>query len=389
MLEEITRRGGLSAPPHHDRPPRRGIHVESSDRTLVDPARTRHEAFRRHDLLEARQPLARKRRIQLQRPMDRPPESCTAQWRGIDRQPELLLDHRPRSNGQVLTGQLQTPLLERFAGPRTTIVADRSRQQQQFGMPVRLPHAERPPVIRITRIGERAGQRKERRCRATFAAFDLERSERHRIAVFFEKGELAGPAFVTHDIVGRIARARRIAVVEDPRQKRPHRTWGQLPPDTERHRIERRTFRPLVTTDAMQQIVLDAVSVAQQPPAAAAGQFATARGWEELSALLLAYDALGYPCTLAPLRRRRHDELAARPPRDETGGIAHDFEARRSAERRERKTSQEKREAGYFHDTELHENQNTTHRTTNEFARNSPRRSQRYEKSSAETNIYV
>lgn len=167
MLEEITRRGGLSAPPHHDRPPRRGIHVESSDRTLVDPARTRHEAFRRHDLLEARQPLARKRRIQLQRPMDRPPESCTAQWRGIDRQPELLLDHRPRSNGQVLTGQLQTPLLERFAGPRTTIVADRSRQQQQFGMPVRLPHAERPPVIRITRIGERAGQRKERCCRAT------------------------------------------------------------------------------------------------------------------------------------------------------------------------------------------------------------------------------
>lgn len=207
MLEEITRRGGLSAPPHHDRPPRRGIHVESRDRTLVDPARTHHEAFRRHDLLEARQPLARKRRIQLQRPMDRPPESCTAQWRGIDRQPELLLDHRPRSNGQVLTGQLQTPLLERFAGPRTTIVADRSRQQQQFGMPVRLPHAERPPVIRITRIGERAGQRKERCCRATFAAFDLERSERHRIAVFFEKGELAGPAFVTHDIVGRIARA--------------------------------------------------------------------------------------------------------------------------------------------------------------------------------------
>ncbi|WP_304007637.1 MATE family efflux transporter, partial [Desulfovibrio piger] len=68
MLEEITRRGGLSAPPHHDRPPRRGIHVESSDRTLVDPARTRHEAFRRHDLLEARQPLARKRRIQLQPP---------------------------------------------------------------------------------------------------------------------------------------------------------------------------------------------------------------------------------------------------------------------------------------------------------------------------------
>ena len=61
MLEEITRRGGLSAPPHHDRPPRRGIHVESSDRTLVDPARTRHEAFRRHDLLEARQPLARKK----------------------------------------------------------------------------------------------------------------------------------------------------------------------------------------------------------------------------------------------------------------------------------------------------------------------------------------
>ena len=226
MLEEITRRGGLSAPPHHDRPPRRGIHVESSDRTLVDPARTRHEAFRRHDLLEARQPLARKRRIQLQRPMDRPPESCTAQWRGIDRQPELLLDHRPRSNGQVLTGQLQTPLLERFAGPRTTIVADRSRQQQQFGTPVRLPHAERPPVIRITRIGERAGQRKERCCRATFAAFDLERSERHRIAVFFEKGELAGPAFITHDIVGRIARARRIAVIEDPRQKRPHRTWG-------------------------------------------------------------------------------------------------------------------------------------------------------------------
>ena len=319
MLEEITRRGGLSAPPHHDRPPRRGIHVESSDRTLVDPARTRHEAFRRHDLLEARQPLARKRRIQLQRPMDRPPESCTAQWRGIDRQPELLLDHRPRSNGQVLTGQLQTPLLERFAGPRTTIVADRSRQQQQFGMPVRLPHAERPPVIRITRIGERAGQRKERCCRATFAAFDLERSERHRIAVFFEKGELAGPAFVTHDIVGRIARTRRIAVVEDPRQKRPHRTWGQLPPDTERHRIERRTFRPLVTTDAMQQIVLDAVSVAQQPPAAAAGQFA--RKDRPLARPFACHGTymppLGRspvaPCRSdrpQPLRRRRHDELA-------------------------------------------------------------------------------
>ena len=216
--------------------------------------------------------------------------------------------------------------------------------------------------------------------------------------MFFEKGELAGPAFITHDIVGRIARARRIAVVEDPRQKRPHRTWGQLPPDTERHRIEHRTFRPLVTTDAMQQIVLDAVSVAQQPPAAAAGQFA--RKDRPLARPFACHGTymppLGRspvaPCRSdrpQPLRRRRHDELAARPPRDETGGIAHDFEARRSAERRERKTSQEKREAGYFHDTELHENQNTTHRTTNEFARNSPRRSQRYEKSSAETNIYV
>ena len=212
-------------------------------------------------------------------------------------------------------------------------------------------------MIRITRIGERAGQRKERCCRATFAAFDLERSERHRIAVFFEKGELAGPAFITHDIVGRIARARRIAVVEDPRQKRPHRTWGQLPPDTERHRIEHRTFRPLVTTDAMQQIVLDAVSVAQQPPAAAAGQFA--RKDRPLARPFACHGTymppLGRspvaPCRSdrpQPLRRRRHDELAARPPRDETGGIAHDFEARRSAERRERKTSQENREAGYF-----------------------------------------
>ena len=35
---------------------------------------------------------------------------------------------------------------------------------------------------------------------------------------------------------------------------------------------------------------------------AAAGEFATARGWEELSALLLAYEALGYPCTLAQMQ---------------------------------------------------------------------------------------
>lgn len=45
---------------------------------------------------------------------------------------------------------------------------------------------------------------------------------------------------------------------------------------------------------------------------AAAGEFATARGWEELSALLLAYEALGYPCTLAQMQQYLHAQ--ERPP---------------------------------------------------------------------------
>ena len=44
---------------------------------------------------------------------------------------------------------------------------------------------------------------------------------------------------------------------------------------------------------------------------AAAGEFATARGWEELSALLLAYEALGYPCTLAQMQQYLHAQEAA------------------------------------------------------------------------------
>lgn len=43
----------------------------------------------------------------------------------------------------------------------------------------------------------------------------------------------------------------------------------------------------------------------------AAGEFATARGWEELSALLLAYEALGYPCTLAQMQQYLHAQEAA------------------------------------------------------------------------------
>ena len=37
----------------------------------------------------------------------------------------------------------------------------------------------------------------------------------------------------------------------------------------------------------------------------------TARGWEELSALLLAYEALGYPCTLAQMQQYLHAQEAA------------------------------------------------------------------------------
>ena len=44
---------------------------------------------------------------------------------------------------------------------------------------------------------------------------------------------------------------------------------------------------------------------------AEAGEFATARGWEELSALLLAYEALGYPCTLAQMQQYLHAQEAA------------------------------------------------------------------------------
>ena len=212
------------------------------------------------------------------------------------------------------------------------------------------------------------------------------------------KGELAGPTFITHDIVGRIARARRIAVVEDPRQKKAAPDMGAAPPDTERHRIERRTFRPLVTTDAMQQIVLDAVSVAQRhrPPRQASSP-------ERIVHSPVRSHVTARTCRHSAGAPSRHAVAIDHSP--SAGGVTtnwpHDHRGTKPAESRttskrgeapsgaNEKTSQEKREAGYFHDTELHENQNTTHRTTNEFARNSPRRSQRYEKSSAETNIYV
>lgn len=69
MLEEIARRGRLSAPPHHDGPTRLGIHVEAGDRPFVDPARARHKVLRSQYLVVRRQPLAREGGVERQRPM--------------------------------------------------------------------------------------------------------------------------------------------------------------------------------------------------------------------------------------------------------------------------------------------------------------------------------
>lgn len=46
-------------------------------------------------------------------------------------------------------------------------------------------------------------------------------------------------------------------------------------------------------------------------PQRAAGSFVTARGWEDLSALLLTYEALGFACTQTQMREYLHVQEAA------------------------------------------------------------------------------
>ena len=103
-----------------------------------------------------------------------------------------------------------------------------------------------------------------------------------------------------------------VAAGNPPRYNQSTSTWRRstacaassssrvLPPGSHRCRQRRASGRAELSAAAPGALFLLCSA------SAAAGEFATTRGWEELSALLLAYEALGYPCTLAQMQQYLH-----------------------------------------------------------------------------------